>query len=129
MSSRLSSLGFVLCFFALAACGPPATLATVQTEVFDKSCTFAACHKGAGAGGLNLEAPSWGRLVSVNARGPGAAGLMLVVPGKPDESYLLQKLTHDAPVAGVRMPQGGDPLAADRLQLVHDWIAAGAKER
>ena len=115
-------------FFAavLVSCGgPPPTFTRVQAEVFDKSCNFSSCHSGAGNNGLNLEKPSHAKLVNKDT--VGVTGKKLVVPGKPDESYLYEKITKDTPQAGARMPNTGDPLEADRIQLVREWIAAGAE--
>lgn len=54
------------------------------------------------------------------------SGAEIVVPGKPCESVLYQKLTAGPPF-GSRMPFNGPPfLTDDELQLVHDWIAEGA---
>ena len=52
-------------------------------------------------------------------------GTNIVIPGKPCESGLLQKLLGDYPV-GIQMPKGGAPWTASQIQLVHDWIAEGA---
>ena len=112
----------------LAGCGAPPTLQRVETEVFQKSCNFSSCHTGSSpAEGLNLESPTHAKLVNVKARAAGATDLTLVVPGKPDDSYLYQKLTQTMPRAGALMPQTGDMLDAARLALVRDWIAAGAE--
>ncbi len=112
----------------LAACGAPPTLTRVETEVFKKSCLFAGCHSGtAAAEGLNLDSPTFAKLVNVKAKAVGATDLTLVVPGKPDDSYLYQKLSSERPKAGARMPNTGDALDAARLSLVRDWIAAGAE--
>ena len=43
----------------------------------------------------------------------------------PDNSLLMQKLQGQQ-TCGSAMPPGG-MLKPDELQLVHDWIAAGAK--
>lgn len=56
---------------------------------------------------------------------PGDSGERPIVPGKPDESYLLQKLTDRD--ESVRMPQEDDTLSAAEIGLFRDWIAAGAK--
>jgi hypothetical protein len=50
----------------------------------------------------------------------------IVVPGKPDASALIQRLTATQPNA--RMPKGGDPLPANQIALIRKWIAAGAPE-
>lgn len=118
----------LLALLLLAACGPPPTLKRVETEVFAKSCTFSACHSAsAPAEGLNLESPTHPKLVGVKARAVGATDLTLVVPGKPDDSYLYQKLIQTQPKVGAQMPNNGDPLEPGRMALVRDWIAAGAQ--
>jgi hypothetical protein len=45
-----------------------------------------------------------------------------VVPGKPDESYLLRTLQHSG---DVRMPPG-KPLPAREISILKEWIARGA---
>jgi hypothetical protein len=49
-----------------------------------------------------------------------------VVPGDPDNSYIIQKLEGTAGIEGVRMPAGGPYLTADQISLIRQWIAAGA---
>ena len=112
------------------ACGPPPApkFSELQTKVFAPSCNFSTCHvaAGGGAGGLKLEATvSYQQLV--NSPATGTAGRTRVVPGDLKLSYLIEKLTSATPAAGVRMPQGGDPLEAERLDLIKAWIVAGAK--
>jgi hypothetical protein len=58
-------------------------------------------------------------------------GATRVVPGKPGQSYLLQKMLNDPGITGTIMPQGcpGMPLAgaqcltADEIQAIRTWIA------
>src|SRR5262249_8594970 len=50
----------------------------------------------------------------------------IVVPGKPCESLIVQKLEGTDP-EGVRMPKGGPYWAPDKIQLMVDWIAEGAQ--
>jgi hypothetical protein len=47
-----------------------------------------------------------------------------VVPGKSDESDLVERLTTDD--ADLRMPPKGDPLTAKEIALVRAWIDQGA---
>ena len=101
---------------------PAATFTDVQTRVFNASCVM---HHGATAvAGLDLRAPqSHGNLVNVAS----SQGIPFVIPGNPDGSYLVHKLEGRASIAGNRMPAGGaPPLSADLIQLVRDWIQAGA---
>ncbi len=54
-------------------------------------------------------------------------GTSIVVPGKPCESALVQKLQGVYPV-GVQMPKDGPPYwTPSQIQLVIDWIAEGAQ--
>ena len=89
----------------------------------------ATCHMtGQEAGNMALyPAAAYSNLVGVKAT---AAGLVRVVPGKPDDSYLLMKLegTHlDRGGKGVRMPLGGEPLPSDQIAKIKAWITAGAR--
>lgn len=127
-------LGQLIVLLAPIACGgdgtgdeagAPATLTEIEAEIFARSCTFSACHKGASpAGGLGLEGATHDKLVDIMATG---AAKPLVVPGDPDGSYLYEKLTATTPTAGDPMPPGA-PLSADKLEKVRSWIAAGAAD-
>ena len=47
-----------------------------------------------------------------------------IIPGAPEQSYLLELIT---PVDGVaEMPKKGDPLSADEIELIRRWISEGA---
>ncbi|MHC4878525.1 MAG: DUF1549 domain-containing protein [Planctomycetota bacterium] len=48
-----------------------------------------------------------------------------VVPGKPDESYLVDLITPENGEA--EMPKGKKPLSASEIELIRRWIAEGAK--
>lgn len=49
-----------------------------------------------------------------------------IVKDAPNQSYLFQKLTLDAPTKGERMPKGNAPLEAEKVQPILRWILAGA---
>ena len=54
------------------------------------------------------------------------SGASIVIPGKPCESALVQKLQGDY-FEGLQMPKDGPPYwSSDEIQLVIDWIAEGA---
>lgn len=59
-------------------------------------------------------------------RGGQASGDRIVVAGKPCESFLYLKLS-DAPPTGARMPVNGPYWTRADMQLLHDWIAEGAR--
>jgi hypothetical protein len=51
----------------------------------------------------------------------------IVLPVRPCDSVLYQKLTASPPF-GARMPRNGPPfLTEGEIQLIHDWIAEGAR--
>ena len=107
-----------------------ATFATIQRQVFARSCASFSCHGAAAAGGLSLVPDAaYGNLVGVapandTARG---AGLLRVAPGDPAQSYILLKLAGPLAVGeGDPMPRVGSALPAPRVDLLRRWIAAGA---
>lgn len=59
-------------------------------------------------------------------RGGHNTGTSIIIPGKPCESALVQKLQGDYPI-GVQMPKDGPPYwTQSQIRLVMDWIAEGA---
>lgn len=92
--------------------------------------TCATCHlTGAEAGNMALiPAKAIDNLVDVAAKD--APKLVRVVPGKPNESYLIMKLegTHVAKGGtGAQMPFGAPPLPPEKIAKFRQWIAEGAK--
>lgn len=87
------------------------------------------CHQGAGQAGLSLEpASSYKNLVGVPST-ESTTGEFRVKAGAPDQSYLLAKLSNAQVAAGgsgAQMPLTGGPLSAAQINLVQQWIAAGA---
>lgn len=107
----------------------------VQT-IFDNHCVFChdPAHPLAGDNPTFVEMPlvsgqSYDALVGVAARE--TCGATRVVPGDPEHSYLYRKIADDNPCDGDRMPRAGatlpQPLSADQITTIHDWIAAGAR--
>jgi cytochrome c553 len=54
----------------------------------------------------------------------GGASGPAIVPGKPDESLLMRRITADDP--NVRMPKGDEALTAKEIADLKTWIADGA---
>jgi hypothetical protein len=52
------------------------------------------------------------------------SGLFAIVPGHPESSELLRRVTSSDP--SVRMPMGKDPLKAEEIEKLRFWIAEGA---
>jgi len=59
------------------------------------------------------------------ALGRGKSGKRTIVPGKPDESELISRITSSDPEA--RMPYHSSPLAPQQIDLLRRWIKQGAK--
>ena len=97
----------------------------IQT-VFNNRCSN--CHVKSGgspAAGLDLDpGASWDSLV--NAPSQEQLGRLLVVPGRPLDSVLFEKINCEIPNAGWRMPRGRSPLPLDEQALIFDWIMLGA---
>ena len=105
----------------------------IQEYVFDKSCANSVCHAApANAGNLNLTyGLSYEDLVGRLPQNPSAAaaGMKLVDPGNPENSFLLTKLMGPtAPEQGARMPFGGGVLHGGKIDAVRAWIATGAPQ-
>lgn len=111
------------------------TFTSVQQQIFNtqdasgrQNCII--CHTDQGrtpAGGLNLrEGASYAALVGVASRGkPGAT---LVIPGDPENSYLVQKLEGAPGIVGERMPRTGGPyLTSGQMLVLRRWIQLGAR--
>lgn len=110
------------------------TFASVQKEIFESTdssgrvaCTN--CHTSTGrnpAGQLNLNHDvAFDQLVNQASRGkPGATR---VIPGDPENSYIIHKVEGRTDIAGRRMPIGGPPFLTDgQILILRRWIALGA---
>jgi mono/diheme cytochrome c family protein len=53
------------------------------------------------------------------------SGLRAIVPGKPDESELMRRISSEDP--GERMPPDGEPLSPDAIAAIRRWIEQGAE--
>ncbi len=99
----------------------------IKPLIFDVACV--ACHD------PNAENPAGFRrsgldLTSYDAtfRGGINSQRTIVVLGQPCRSVLYEKVV-DGPPFGKRMPSNGPPYLSDPdIQLIHDWIAEGARD-
>lgn len=135
----------MLLVLALIACGSPATLTEVHAEVFAPSCALSTCH-GSGSGGIDLSTPASTHASLVNqpahfeenTRCPPAGQdtdttgreEILVIPGDPENSYLVAKLRGSDHIIGSPMPECTPGLATsdpERFDRVISWIEDGAQ--
>jgi hypothetical protein len=103
------------------------TFSSLQREIITPVCSV--CHTNVGrapAGGLNLLADvAYANLVNVPSRAK--SGAILVIPGDPEGSYVVQKLTGAAGIVGARMPRTGAPLTDGQILIIKRWIQLGAR--
>ena len=111
------------------------TFASIQRDIFNardlagrQACIE--CHSDQGrtpSGGLVLlEGRAYNSIVGRPATGK--AGAIHVVPGDPDNSYLIKKLEGASDIVGVRMPRGTGPfLTQGQMLVLRRWIQQGAQ--
>jgi hypothetical protein len=116
-----------------SAAGAPGTMAEVQA-IFDDRCVL--CHDSMKFGipaypQLSLTAGN-ANAALVNQQAHEVCGGTLVVPGNPDQSYLIHKLSGVTPCEGGRMPRAYEvgtapPLTVEQMATLRSWISDGAK--
>jgi hypothetical protein len=117
--------GFLSDSAQLTVTNQPVSFASQVQPIFTQNCALSGCHTGSGAqAGLNLSAgQAYGEIVNQSA--PGFPGATYVIPGNPDDSYLIRKL-ENRNISGAPMPDGGPPLSSATIQVIRNWIAQGA---
>jgi hypothetical protein len=107
------------------ALGP--TLSSIQANVLSPVCTQ--CHFGNNpAAGMNLEeGEAYANLVGIKRSFDAE---IRVVAGDADNSFIIDKLEGNklGGSRGDRMPLGGPFLTQDVIDVIRDWIDAGAKD-
>ena len=102
--------------------------------IVDQSCAVAGCHLGpVSAQGMDLSA---GKTFSstVEVKSKEIPRLLRITPGKPDDSYLVQKIEGRPGIAGLQEPPGcpGPPLngaqcpSVEDITVIRQWITEGA---
>ena len=67
---------------------------------------------------------AYAQLVNIPGRRPGS---IRVIPGDPENSYLIQKVEGRAGIVGNRMPNNGPPYLTDgQIRIIKRWIEIGA---
>ena len=112
------------------------TFSSIQHEIFDTTdssgrTACVQCHAPAGgrgaAAGMNLTSGS-SYAALVNAASTLKPGAIRVIPGDPDNSYLVHKLEGRSDIVGQRMPRGQGPfLTQGQMLVIRRWIAQGAR--
>ncbi|HWB75633.1 MAG TPA: DUF5777 family beta-barrel protein [Nannocystaceae bacterium] len=109
----------------VASAAPDPKLEAEVKKIFDDACTM--CHSGGGdpsdPGALDLSG-SPTTMIGVKSA---MTDRLLVAPGDPSSSYLMDKLLGTAAMKGDLMPQGMDPLNKQQIEAISNWIAAQPK--
>lgn len=111
------------------------TFSSIQQQIFSASdssgrpaCTN--CHTNVGktpSGGLNL-LPEFAYASLVNVASRGKPGAIRVIPGDPDNSYLVHKLEGAPDIVGLRMPRNSSVFLTDgQMLVIRRWIQLGAQ--
>ncbi len=100
-----------------------ATLSSIQSVVFNDSCIG---HHGDHATDADLDLRDGQSFSNLVNRQSIQVALDLVEPNDAENSYLIHKLDGRAGIVGDRMPVGGPFLSAADIDLIKQWINAGA---
>ncbi len=116
----------------VVASSGPATLSSMQSDIFALSCAISGCHDNRAnpAGQLTMTSVQATYVGLVNHNSSEATARKLVVPADPDHSYLVDKLTGthlSVGGSGRQMPQDAAPLTPEQLDRVVTWINNGAQ--
>ena len=84
--------------------------------ILERSCYQ--CHGGEKDGLLTVELEL--NMTTYDGLMAGSVDGTVVEPGKPDESYIIDMVVNGD------MPEEGDPLTPEEIDIIRRWIAAGA---
>lgn len=93
----------------------PVSFARQVVPILTANCT--GCHKPDKTKG-DLDLTTYEKLMKGGKHGK------TVVPGNPDESGLILTVSGEVP----EMPEEGDPLKPEEIELLRRWVAQGAKD-
>ena len=104
----------------------PLNAALRNFRSLSKTCAQVGCHAGPNPQqGQNLEgANAYANIVNVPSTE--MPSLKRVMPGDAANSYLFMKITGAPGIIGSQMPLAGGPLTAGDIELIRQWINAGA---
>ena len=124
---------------AMLACGPcptgqilcddqcvpqSITTAEITEDVFSKSCAFSSCHSSAASASAGLSLHDEEAVQSMlNRPAEQSPETMLVAPGDPENSYLIQKMKGFQLAEGTDSMPPGTTLCDGKIHLVEVWIS------
>jgi len=109
--------------------GPPGPTFRFVYSIFRANCS-SGCHLTtsfpSGTFGMATRALAYQNMVGVDCGGNACRGRKRVVPGDPEMSVLYKKIQREAPCGDPMPPEDGKELSSDQVELVRQWILAGA---
>lgn len=113
----IAALLVILAIFTFALRDPKIDFNTQVKPIFNKKCI--SCH-----GGVKRKA-GFSLLFRSDALEPTESGKPAIIPGKPDQSELIRRLTLNDPEE--RMPYKHEPLSKQEINILRSWIKQGAQ--
>lgn len=106
-------------------CGPPVDFATQVVPILAAQCTGGMCHD-AVMPRASLDLLTEPHAAMVNVPSVQCDARLLVDPGSPQTSYLVDKLRGRALCDGDLMPKDEPPLSPKGIATIEAWICQGA---
>jgi len=108
---------------------PPAQMPDGLKLILKQSCGVTGCHSGKNpAAGHNFEPDKFAAAV-VNVPSLEVPELKVVDTTAPEKSYLLAKIKGEPGIVGKRMPPNRDPLTAEQISQIEEWIKGFSANR
>lgn len=111
---------------ALPAFAQSVDMQQLEAEVeaiFQRSCTAVGCHAGP-VPQMNMDLTSDKFYASiVDEASMEMPTMKRIVPGHPEESYLVKKIKGEDGIIGLPMPMTGDKLSAEEIAKIESWIS------
>jgi hypothetical protein len=125
--SRRLILLFLFAMGLIYALGPAAAQNDISQKaenIIKSNCSVVGCHQGKfPTANLNMEPGQFpGTVVDVPSKEK--PDLKIIEKGIPEKSYLFLKIQGSSEIKGKRMPLHKNPLAAEDIQTIADWITS-----
>lgn len=102
----------------------------LHTYIFSQTCNQPACHDGTFEPDFRTVQSAYNSLVNhqIKKNFPSNPLAYRVTPGEPNNSMMYYRITNHQPPNFERMPSSGNPLSANKIELIREWITNGAKD-
>ncbi len=106
------------------------TFLGLHTYIFSQRCNQPACHDGTFEPDFRTVQSAYNTLVyhPIIKNYPTDPLEYRVMPGDPENSMIMHRLTIDNPPNFEVMPSSGIPLPQSQIDLINNWIANGARD-